>query len=321
VPLVTYPLRCAAMAAALPPADLYYLHSPYHYPAVWWRGRSGRRPFIYDSHDLYWTLRADGRPLARIDGLIWRIWDRVERLAARHADACVTVGDGVAQHAHDRFGRSFSVVRNLHDPRVDAVGAPGVRERLGLGPEAFILAVAGNYKRGMAVEPMLRALAQLPARVNLVFIGGHYQEFVAVAENLGVGDRTHVVPPVLPTEVVPFLADADLAPVLYYPSSISVRHALPNGFFLSVAAGVPVLYPNQLDDLRALAERYDVGWEIDPLDDASIASVVQAIVESPDVLAERRAHVREIRPQLSWGTDEQELARLVSTVLDARGSR
>ncbi len=153
-----------AMATALPAADLYYLHSQYHFPAVWWRGRVGRTPYVYDAHDLYWTLRQDGRPLPFADRVIWAIWDRIERLAARRADACVTVSEGVAQHAQARFGQRFSVVRNGHDVRLDSRSAPGIRTRLGLGPDAFILAVAGNFKRGMAVEPLLRAVTELPER-------------------------------------------------------------------------------------------------------------------------------------------------------------
>jgi hypothetical protein len=321
LPLAAYPSRCYAIAAALPLADLYYLHSQYPFPSVWWRARSGRRPFIYDAHDLYWTLRSDGRPMTFFDRVTWWVWDHIERLSARCADACVTVGEGVARHAQDRFGRTFVVVRNLHDARLDITGAPGVRTRLRLGADAFVIAVAGNFKRGMAVRPMLRALAGLPERVHLAFVGANYEDWLIAARELGVGDRVHVMRPVPPTEVVPLLSEADLAAVPYFPSSISVRHALPNGFFLAVAAGVPVLYPSQLDDLRELAERYDVGWEIDPDSDASIRSVVQRILAAPDELCRRRAHVRDVRDELSWGTDEKELARVISTVLAARTDR
>jgi glycosyltransferase involved in cell wall biosynthesis len=321
LPLAAYPSRCYAIAAAMPSADLYYLHSQYPFPSVWWRARFGRRPFVYDAHDLYWTLRTDGRPMTFFDHVTWRVWDRIERLAARRADACVTVGEGVARHAQDRFGRTFAVVRNLHDGRLDTTGAPGIRTRLGLGAEDVLIAVAGNFKRGMAVGPMLRALAGLPDRVHLAFVGANYEDWVTAAGELGVAERMHVMRPVLPTEVVPLLSEADLAAVPYFPSSISVRHALPNGFFLAVAAGVPVLYPSQLDDLRELAERYDVGWEIDPESDASIRSVVQGILDAPDELSRRRAGVRNVRDELSWGTDEKELARVISTVLNGRTAR
>jgi hypothetical protein len=321
VPLALFASHNRAMAAALPSADVYYLHSQYHFPAVWWRGRAGRRPYVYDAHDLYWTLRHDGRPLPIADRAVWRMLDRVERAAARRAGACVTVGDGVAQHAEDRFGRRFNVIRNAHDTRLDTAGAPGIRTLLGLEADAFLLAVAGNFKRGMAVEPMLRALAGLPDRVHVAFIGRHYGEFATAARELGVADRMHVVPPVAPTEIVPFLAEADLAPVPYYPSSVSVRHALPNGFFLAVAAGVPVLYPSRLVDLRALAERYQVGWEFDPESDTSIRSVVERLVETPDELAECRARLRAVRDELSWEVEEQELARVIAGVLNRREAR
>jgi glycosyltransferase involved in cell wall biosynthesis len=313
----TYPAQCRAMAAALPPADLYYLHSQYHFPAVW----SRRRPYVYDAHDLYWTLRRDGRPLPFGDRVVWRIWDRIERLAARRADACVTVGGGVARHAEERFGRHFAVVRNLHDTRLDTAGGPGLRARLALGPDAFLLAVAGNFKRGMAVEPLLRAVAKLPQHVHLAFVGARFEEFAAMADALGIAGRTHFVPPVPPTEIVPLLTEADLAPIPYYPSSVSVRHALPNGFFLAVAAGVPVLYPSRLDDLRALAERYDIGWEIDPERDESIVGAVERVLAAPDELARRRARLRDVRDELSWGADEQELARVVAAALGAGEGR
>ena len=316
-----YPAKNRAVAAALPPADLYYLHSQYHFPAVWWRRRSGRKPYVYDAHDLYWTLRRDGRPLPLAHRVMWRVLDRVEQSSARGADACVTVSDGVAQHAEERFGRRFNVIRNLHDVRLDATGTPGIRTRLGLGADAFILAVSGNFKPGMSVEPMLRALAQLPDRVHLALIGRQYHEFVAAARELGVGDRLHVVPPVPPTDIVPLLAEADLAPVPYSPKSINLRHALPNGFFLAIAAGVPILYPRDLEDLRALAERYAVGWEIDPESDASIRSVVSRLLEAPDELAACRARLRAAREELSWHSEEQKLARVIAGVLNTREAR
>ena len=98
---------------------------------------------------------------------------------------------------------------------------------------------------------------------------------------------------------MPLLAEADLAPIPYYPSWVSVRYALPNRFFLAIAAGVPILYPNALVDLRELAERHGLGWEIDPESETSIAATVRRLLEAPEELAERRAHVRAVRER-SW---------------------
>jgi hypothetical protein len=314
-----YVAMCRSVAVALPPADLYYVHSQQQFPAVWWRGRFGRIPHVYDAHDLYWTLREDGRRLTPADRGIWLIWDLVERICARRAQGCVTVGDDVAKLADERFRRSFVVVRNAHDERLDEDGAPDLRRVVALPEEGFLLAVSGNFKRGMAVEQMLRALADLPERVHVAFIGRNYTGFGSVAGELGVGGRAHFLPPLAPTRIVPFLSGADAAPVLYYPSSPSVARALPNGFFHAVAAGVPVLYPRRLTELRALSARHQLGWEIDPQSETSIATAVRSLLDWPAELARRREHVRTVRHELSWTGQEEVLGHVVAAALNGRG--
>jgi glycosyltransferase involved in cell wall biosynthesis len=313
-----YARTCRSIAAELPPADVYYLHGHLHFPAVFWRTRFGLRPFIYDAHDLYWNLRRDGRTMSAAERAIWVVWDLIERLCAKAARARVTVGDGVARHAGARFHRRFAVVRNAHDARLDDADVRDVRARLQLSSEAFLLAVSGNYKRGMAVEPMLRALRLVPERVHVAFVGAHYEQFADVATALEVGERAHFLPPVPPTHIVPVLAGADVSPILYFPSSTSVRHALPNGFFHAVAAGVPVLYPRNLVDLRDIAQRHEIGWEIDPENDSSIARAILQIVDAREVLEDRRNRVAAARPVLSWETEEKRLATVVHEAMSRR---
>lgn len=305
--LVRHASRCRAVAAAMPPADLYYLHSQVLFPAVWWRERRNRTPFVYDAHDLYWTLRQDGRELTAATRGIWAMLDAMERLAAARATECVTVGPGVARIAEERFKRPFTVVRNAHDSRLDDDGVADLRTRLGLRPEDFLVAVSGNYKRGLAVEPMLQALALLPDHVHMAFVGAGYEAFSA--------PRAHFVPPVAPTQIVPLVRTADVAAVPYFPSSTSVRHALPNGFFHALAAGLPILYPRDLVDLRELGEQHMLGWEIDPERPESIRDAVRAVLDAPDMLESARAHVRAARDELSWASEEQVLARLVRGVV------
>jgi glycosyltransferase involved in cell wall biosynthesis len=313
-----YASMCREVAATLPEADLYYLHSQLQFPAVWWRSRAGRTPIVYDAHDLYWTIRTDGRPLPGADRAIWAVWDAVERAAAARGRACVTVGEGVARRASEHFGRRFAVIRNAHDQRLDASGVPDLRARIALPDDALLLAVSGNSKRGMAVEPMLKALSQLPERVHIAFLGAGYEESRRLARDIGVADRAHFLDPVKPTEIVPVLKGADLAPVLYHPVTVSIRHALPNGFFHAVAAGVPVLYPRHLVDVRQLCTRLELGWEIDPENYSSIAVTVRRLAEDPDLIARRRAHVRAVRDQLSWEREERELERVVTGALNGR---
>jgi glycosyltransferase involved in cell wall biosynthesis len=314
--LRTYARRCRTVEAALPAADLYYLHSPLLFPAVWWRSRRRRTPFVYDAHDLYWELRHDGRVLPAATRGIWAIWDLVERACAARARVCVTVGRGVARHAEARFGRDFAVVHNAHDRRLDDDGVTDLRTRLRLRETEFLLVVSGNFKRGLAVEPMLQAVARLPDHVHLAFVGANYEPFPALADRLGIGHRVHFVPPVVPTQVVHLLAGADASAVPYFPSSTTVRHALPNGFFHAVAAGVPVLYSRSLVDLRELASRHNLGWEIDPESAGSIVAAVRVLLDDPAALARCRSYVESIRVDRSWAHEERELERIVAAAIE-----
>ena len=198
-------------------------------------------------------------------------------------------------------------MRNAHDTRLDDNSAPNLRARLGLAADDFLIAVSGNYKRGLAVEPLLAALPRLPEHVHVAFVGAGYQPLSA--------PRAHFVPPVAPTQIVPLLRTADVAAVPYFPSSTSVRHALPNGFFHAVAAGLPMLYPRDLVDARKLAERHRLGWEIDPCSTDSIIAAVTFVHDDPDTLASARAHVEAAGDELSWIREEQVLARLVRGVI------
>jgi glycosyltransferase involved in cell wall biosynthesis len=311
-----YVQRCRLMAAALPAADLYYLHSPLLYPALRWRDRRAHTPFVYDAHDLYWELRRDGRELPAATRAIWAIWDRVERACVARANRCVTVGTGVARLSEERFGRPFAVVRNAHDRRLDEDRVTDLRVHLGLRETDFVLAVSGNFKRGLAVEPMLEALAQLPDRAHVAFVGANYAPFAATAERLGVGARAHFVPAVAPTRIVPLLEGADAAAVPYFASSTTVRHALPNGLFHAVAAGLPVLYSSSLVDLRTLATELNLGWEIDPTRADSITAAVRYLLDDSAELARARSHVTGVRDELSWAHEEPELERVVASALD-----
>ncbi len=314
--LRNYVRRCRVVAAALPAADLYYLHSPLLFPALRWRNRRSRTPFVYDAHDLYWELRRDGRELPAATRAIWAIWDRVERACVGRASRCVTVGAGVARLSEERFGRPFAVVRNAHDRRLDEDRVIDLRAHLDLRETDFLLAVSGNFKRGLAVESMLEAVAQLPDRAHVAFVGANYAQFAPMAERLGVGARAHFVPAVAPTRIVPLLEGADAAAVPYFASSRTVRHALPNGLFHAVAAGLPVLYSGTLVDLRALATELDLGWEIDPARADSITAAVRHLLDDSAELARVRSHVAGIRDELSWACEEHELERIVASALD-----
>jgi hypothetical protein len=317
--VATYVRTCSATASALPPADLYHLHSQHQLPAVWWRCRRDGVPFIYDAHDLYATMRINAGPMAPADRAMWRVWDVVERLAARLATACVTVGDGVAAHAETQFGRPFAVVRNAHDERLDEHVPTDIRSAAGLGESALVIAVVGNHKPAIiAIEPLIEALAHLPAHVHLVCIGRGYDEVSGRAAENGVGGRVHTLAPVRPTQIVPFLRGADLVPILYHPVNADIRNALPNKFFQAVGAAVPILYGRHQTDVGRLCRDHALGWEIDPENVASLVTTIARLDADRDALKRCRVRIMAARDSLSWAAEEPKLRAVVEQALKGR---
>ncbi len=124
-----------------------------------------------------------------------------------------------------------------------------------------------------------------------------------------------MLPPVPAAQLPGFLADADAAPVLYVASVPYFRHALPNGVFNSIAAGLPILYPPDLVEVARLAEAHGLGVPIDPRDAGSIVSAVKELYDDRAHLAELAANVAAAKPRLAWSEEEPKLAAIVNDLI------
>ncbi len=300
-----------ATLAALPPARLYWVHGVPQLPAVAWRAKRLGVPFVYDAHDFYADARNNNPDLTRYARRTLRIQGVVERLCVRLAAERVTVGAGVRELQEGRFGRPFTVLHNAHDHRLDRPAVTGIRDAIGLGDDAFLVVAAGNSKAGTALGPAFDALAALPGHVHLAFVGRDYEEAEALAAAHGVGDRVSFLPPVAPSEIKDFIASADAAAILYFPLTSNFVNALPNRLYQAVAAGLPLLYPENMRAIRALCERHDIGVPMDTRDARSVESAVRRLLEQPLERERLRGNARRAAQEVNWEREEQELERLV----------
>jgi glycosyltransferase involved in cell wall biosynthesis len=303
-------------ARATPDADLYYLHGYFQYPAIYLRARRRRIPFIYDAHDFYSSFAPRETRAERMQS--W-FRERIEAACIRRAAEVVTVSPGCADLIESRFGRRPIVVRNCADLRLDEPAGTDVRRAAGLGEDAFLVVLAGNWKPGLAFNEALVALSLLPDSVHLAFVGAGYGPHEKEARERGLESRVHFVPPVRPTQIDDLIRSADLAAILYRGLTSSYVHMLPNGFFHSVAAGLPILYPD-LPDIRGIAADYDLGLPIDPAVPDSVADQVRALLDDPGLLARLKANAERARESLNWQHEERLLVELVDRVLDNRRS-
>jgi glycosyltransferase involved in cell wall biosynthesis len=112
----------------------------------------------------------------------------------------------------------------------------------------------GQWKPGQATAKAIEALTLLDPRVHLAFIGSGYDRVRPMVEERRLSGRVHLLGSVPATEVVPFVVSADAALIHYREHNPNYANALPNGFFQSLAAGLPRGYVD-LQEMAAVAGR------------------------------------------------------------------
>lgn len=298
---------------AAPKADVYYLHAFLQFPAVYLLCRRHRARYIYDAHDFYSCIEENWE-VSGLRKYVFRPFERwLETCCIQQAAALVTVSPGVARLHQEHFGKTALVVRNCPDRRLARSPAYTLRQMLGLPPDAFLIVVIGNEKKGAASRDLMAALHRLPEEVHIAFVGSGYEPHRAYIVQAGLTRRVHLVPPVQPTEVEGFIRDAEVSAIIYYPRSVNYLHALPNKFFHAIAAGLPLLY-SELPEIKQIAEQYNLGLPINPQDPESVRTAVMELFQNPEKLAQFRHNALQAREDLCWEKEDLLLQQLLREI-------
>ena len=88
--------------------------------------------------------------------------------------------------------------------------------------------------------------------------------------------RLHVLPAVPPTELLDWVASADIVAMPIQPSTLNHRLTTPNKLFEAMAAGVPVV-ASDLPGMAPIVAETGCGVVCDPTDPAAIADAIRSI--------------------------------------------
>jgi len=298
----------------VPKASLYYLHEYRLFPMVYLLSRLRGVPFIYDAHD-YYPLVFDENTMSPF----WRKWFRpllnwMEKLSIKHSIGMVTVNEGISNLYQKKFSVRPCILRNSHDIRMDREIEEGIRENLALSTNDFLIVAVGHNKEGLAVDNLIEAGGLAGGRVHIAFIGAGYEQHQETVLRDGLTERIHFIPPLSPTSIVPFIRGADASAILYYAMTEDYEFSLPNKFFQSISAGLPLLYP-PLSEISQIAEKNKLGIEINPLDTESILHAIATFSNHPKLRDECAFRAQAASELLSWQQEEGGLSDLVKSVL------
>jgi len=280
-----------ASVAVAPDADLVHGMAYMGIPVALDVGRRMRAPVIYDARDIY----LDAGNLARLPRPARSVVGARERRWAHAADRVVTVNVPYAEVMAERWDLPVPLVVMNCAYRTATPDAPGRRfhERLGLPSDARVVLYQGGFSSGRGIEQLIEAIRAVPDAV-LVLLGYGYLlpqiERLAAAPGLAdprLGPRVRILPAVPPTELLDWVACADVVAIPIQPTTLNHRLTTPNKLFEAMAVGVPVV-ASDLPGMAPIVRETGCGLVCDPTDAAAIASAIRTILDAPP--AERAAY-------------------------------
>jgi glycosyltransferase involved in cell wall biosynthesis len=274
-------------------------------------------PLIYDVHNIYlFQMRYTSRLVQVWHSATRPLFMRIEAALARRANAVTTLSEPAARAMMRWYGFPRPVViHNTVDLADETAVAPfDLRALVGSGRRCVIHSGDIADKR-RSLSELVRAVAQLPDDVALVFVGRgeSIPDLKQLAKDLQIEDRVFFVPAVAPEQVAAVIRQADAAAVLMRPGSWNTRAQPPNKLFEAVAAGLPVVASNVFV-LRRIIRQYPVGVICSPTDPDAIAAALAQVL-SAEAQVYYREQVRAAQAVLNWQVDARKLCALYETIL------
>jgi glycosyltransferase involved in cell wall biosynthesis len=267
-----------------PASDLYHGMAYMGIPIAIRLARRDRARVVYDARDIY----LDAANLARMRGPIRGLLRRAERRWARRADRVVTVNRPYAEVMAGRWDVPLPLIVLNCSYRFTVPDPPPrlIHEALGLDPATRVVLYQGGFSRDRGIEQLFAAIGAVPGAVLVLLGYGKVEEEVR-ARAAASGGLAHVLPAVAPTELLRWVASADVVAMPIQPTTLNHRLTTPNKLFEAMAAGVPVV-ASDLPGMAPTVRETGCGLVCDPTDAAAIAAALREILDATP--AERAAY-------------------------------
>lgn len=277
---------------------------------------------VYDSHEIFLETGTG----VRLPRVLRRALSAYEGHLARGAFALVTVNEGYAGVLQQRLRpRRTFIVRNCPPRWTPSVeSASRLRDATGATASEPLILYHGGFSSNRGIEELAEALlvpALGSAHLALLGYGPSRSALVELAADRRFRGRVHVLDAVPPSELLDWVAGADVDVIPLQHSTLNHWLCTPNKLWESLAVGVPVVVSDFPEMRRVVLDDPDgpLGSVCDPARPESIAAAIRTIIELPeDERTSLRARCLEAaHERWSWERESSRLIDLYEEIQDS----
>jgi glycosyltransferase involved in cell wall biosynthesis len=265
-------------------------------------------------HDLFLDTGAG----KRLPGLLRQMLLWYERRLVRRTDLLVTVNNGLAGYARDHLHRrSIAVVHNCVPVwQAPEPGPTLIRDALGIAPEVPVILYHGLLASDRGLDTLYEAMLGPGldrARLVLLGFGQDRGRLLDLAREPRFGGRIHILDAVPPTELLSWVASADVGVMPNQPRTLNERLSTPNKLFESIAAGLPVVSSDFPERRRIIVDDPlgPLGAVCDPTDPVALARAIRSVIDLDDAARADLRHRCSEAARLRWNWETE-----AATLLD-----
>jgi glycosyltransferase involved in cell wall biosynthesis len=264
---------------------------------------------LYKDVPLILTLQ-EGDPPEYIERTMRPLWPLFKR-AFTHARTIQVISTFLGDWAR-RMGCTTNPIRipnGVHVAhfmkRASDEELSEIQHRLGKKRGDVLLITTSRLVRKNGIDTVIQALALLPHHVHFIIFGNgpDAESLRALAQSLGVADRTHFMGTISHRDMPPYIQACD---IFIRPSR---SEGMGNSFVEAMAAGVPVIATQAggiadfLFDAKRNPEQKPTGWAVDIDAPEQIRDAVLEICVHKDVVREVTEHARaSVEHAYDWNT-------------------
>ncbi|MBI9107215.1 MAG: glycosyltransferase [Spirochaetales bacterium] len=256
--------------------------------------RKKNTKLIYDAHELE-TERNGQKGIRKV------LSKYIEKSLLKYVDAMITVSPSIQEWYFNEYNRKTILLRNTPD-RIDFNEIDNrydLKNEFGILGKELLFIYQGRIASGRGIKELIEVFKKVNKDKHIVFLGdGPLVDYVKSNATTNI----HYKSSVLSTEVIYYVASADIGISYINATSLSYKYSLPNKLFEQWQALLPVIV-NNLPDQKYLVEKYNAGWVFE--NPADLEGFIGRITKK-DII-DKQQGVESAKNELNW---EQESLKL-----------